>query len=252
MNDWAKNNMTVEELCSDTINRWLRDIQARHLSPNTVANRRRHMLALWRAAADGGLCEEPPRRLRPVKVPYQAPRAWTVDEVQAVLDVCKKLRRTRKGKMPRCVLWVLAVRIAWESGMRFVDVVRLRLDDIQPDGLVILGQSKTSRPTIFRLSEATLLLLKESLVQHPRAFACPWASSKESFRRQFAVVVRRAGVRKGTWKWIRRSSATDVEKTCPGAGASHLGHAHGSTIAAKHYIDPYILGSPTVRPTPIS
>jgi len=252
MDDWAGRNVSVNELDANTFNRWLRDIQESHLSPQTVLNRRRHLLAMWRAAADEGMCDEPPRRLRPVKAPYQAPRAWTVEEVQAVLDVCKKLRRTRSGKIPRSTQWSLAVRVAWESGMRFVDVTRLKCDDIQPDGLVVIGQSKTARPTIFRLSPSTLLLLQESLKDHPRKLACPWASSKESFRRQFSLIVSRAGVRKGTWKWIRRSSATDVEKACPGAGASHLGHAHGSTIAAKHYIDPYILGAPRVTPTPIN
>jgi integrase len=249
--DWAGRAVRVGELDSDTFNRWLRDLQSGHLSPSTVANRRRHLLALWRAAADAQLCEEPPRRLRPVKIPYAPPRAWTVDEVRALLQVTEKLRRTRRGKMPRNVWWTLAVRIAWDSGLRGVDVLRLKVDDIQPDGLVVIGQSKTNRPTLFRLSTGTMRMLAESLTAHPRKLVVPWGATKESFRRQFANIVQKAGIRRGTWKWIRRSSATDVEKACPGAGASHLGHAHGSTVAAKHYIDPYIIGSRSVCPTPL-
>lgn len=251
ISDWARKPVAVHELEPDTFNRWLRDLQEGHLSPNTVANRRRHLLALWRAAADRQLCEMPPRRLRPVKVPYSPPRAWTVDEIRQLLTVTTRLGRTRKGKIPRSIWWTLAVRIAWESGMRLNDVLRLRVEDIQPDGLVVLGQSKTRRPTIFRLTPITMAMLNESLAKHPRKLACPWTSTKESFRRQFTLIVQRAGIRKGSWKWIRRSSATDVEKSCPGAGATHLGHAHGSTIAAKHYLDPYILGAPRVAPTPL-
>jgi integrase len=249
--DWAGRNVCVHELDADTFNRWIRDISESDLAPSTVANRRRHLLALWRAAADQNLSEEPPRsrRLRPVKIPYEPPRAWTVDEVRSLLHVCEKLRRTRKGKMPRSVLWTLAVRVAWESGMRLTDVLRLKVNEVQPDGVTVVGQSKTRRPVVFRLSQNTMAILGESLVTHPRSFVVPWASTKESFRRQFSLIVKRAGVRKGSWKWIRRASATDVEKSCPGAGATHLGHAHGSGIAVKHYIDPYILGAPSVKPT---
>jgi integrase len=246
---WAGRELGVHEINPDVFNRWLRDLQETTVSPATVANRRRHLLALWRAAADHGLAEEPPRRLRPAKVPYSPPRAWTVDEIKTLLATCRRLRRTRKGKMPRSVWWSLAVKVAWESGLRLTDVLRLRCDHIQPDGLVVMGQSKTGRPIVFRLSESTIALLNESLQTHPRKLVCPWTATKESFRRQFALIVRRAGIRKGSWKWIRRSSATDVEKACPGAGAAHLGHAHGSTIAARHYLDPYIIGAPRVQPT---
>lgn len=247
--DWAGGFCAVEALEPDLFNRWLRDLQEGNLSAATIANRRRHLLALWRAAADTGKCEQPPRRLRPMKVPYVPPRAWTVDEVRAILAVCRGLRRTRQGKMQRDVFWSLAVRLAWESALRLTDLLRLRVEDVRPDGLVVMGQSKTNRPVAFRLSQQTLDALKASLEGDTRKLVLPWPSSRESFRRQFANVVRKSGVRKGTWKWLRRSSATDVEKACPGAGASHLGHAHGSVIAARHYLDPYIIGAPTVCPT---
>lgn len=252
MDEWAGRAVAVSELSPDLFNRWLRDLQDEgRLSPATVACRRRHALALWRAAADDRLVEEPPRRLRPAKVPYTPPRAWTVDEVREILATCGKLRRTRKGKMPRAEWWSMAVRIAWDSGLRLSDLLRLKAIDIQPDGRAVVTQSKTSRPVFVTLSPATMEALKASMAAHPRKLICQWDSSRESFRKQFAVIVRRAGVRKGTWKWIRRSSATDVERSCPGAGAAHLGHAHGSDIAAKHYIDPYIVGSSRVAPTPI-
>lgn len=254
ISEWAGRDLCVHELDADTFNRWVRALSEGHLSPSTVANRRRHLLALWRAAADRNLADEPPRsrRLRPVKVPYAPPRAWTVDEIRELLATCSRLRRTRKGKVQRSVLWSLALRVAWESGMRLTDVLRLRVDEIQPDGLAVTGQSKTRRPIVFRLSEPTLALLRDSLATHPRPLVVPWTSTKESFRRQFALVVKRAGVRKGSWKWIRRASATDVEKACPGAGAAHLGHAHGSAIAAKHYLDPYIIGTQRTAPTALS
>lgn len=246
---WSGRGMQTSDLKPEVFNNWLRDLSEKDLSPSTVACRRRHLLALWRAAAESGKAEEPPRRLRKAKVPWIAPRAWTVDEVRAILATCSTLKRNRPGQMPRGEWWSLAVRIAWETALRSGDLMRLRADAFDRTGLGVVTQSKTSRPVVVRLSESTLGLLQKSLQNHPRKLALPWGASKESFRRQFQLIVKNAGVRPGTWKWLRRSSATDVEKACPGAGAAHLGHAHGSTIAARHYLDPYIIGSPHVMPT---
>lgn len=248
ISDWHGGTLWVGELDAGVFNRWLRDLQATSLSPSTIANRRRHLIALWRAAADAGLAPEPPRRLRPAKVPYVAPTAWTIDEVRAILRVCERLRRTRRGKMPRAELWSIAVRIAWESGLRLSDLLRLQTQDVRGDGVVAVTQSKTGRPVIFRLSQKTVRLIHQSVDARPRTLVVEWPASRESFRKQFAVIVKAAAVRKGTWKWIRRSSATDVEKACPGAGAPHLGHARGSTVAMRHYIDPYIVGTSAVQP----
>lgn len=249
MNKWAGRQVEASELEPDLFNRWVRHLQEGRMAPATVANRRRHLLTLWRAAADRGLCSDPPRRLRPAKVPYTPPRAWTVDEVRRVLEVTRLLRRTRQGQMPRSEFWTLAVRIAWESGLRLGDTLKLRAEDIQPDGVVVMGQSKTMRPVVFVLSAKTRQMIAESIAARPRSVVLPWGSSRETFRKQFALIVKKAGIRRGTWKWLRRSSATDVEKACPGAGATHLGHARGSTIAARHYLDPYIVGAPSVAPT---
>lgn len=251
VNKWAGRPLVADELEPDLFNRWVQHLQAGKNAPATIANRRRHLLTLWRAAADRGMCQDPPRRLRPARVPYTPPRAWTVDEVKRLLEVAGTLRRTRQGKMNRATFWTLAIRIAWESGLRLGDALKLNAADIQPDGMVVMAQSKTSRPVVFRLTEKTRAMIEQSMQGRARAAVLPWPSTREAFRKQFALIVKKAGVRRGTWKWLRRSSATDVERLCPGAGAPHLGHARGSTIAARHYIDPYIVGAPLVAPTPL-
>jgi hypothetical protein len=67
---------------------------------------------------------------------------------------------------------------------------------------------------------------------------------------QARILVAKAGIRAGTWKWLRRASGTDVEVQRPGAGSVHLGHAPGSRVFAESYADAEILGRqiPTPRP----
>jgi hypothetical protein len=66
--------------------------------------------------------------------------------------------------------------------------------------------------------------LRATLEVCPRSLVCPWPASGETFRDQVERLVHRAGVRPGTWKWIRRGSGTDVELQARGAGHRHLGN----------------------------
>ena len=126
---------------------------------------------------------------------------------------------------------------------------RLRADMIGPNGVVAFSQHKTGRVVIGRLSESTLEVLRSSLAYLPRDLVTPWDCSHETFTDQMRTLVTKAGIRAGTWKWLRKSGATDVELQSPGSATRHLGHAPGSTIAARHYIDPAILHREFVSPS---
>ncbi len=96
--------------------------------------------------------------------------------------------------------------------------------------------------------------LRASLVRCPRELVTPWLGSHETFSDQVRTLVRRAGVRPGTWKWVRRTSATDVEIQEPGAAPRHLGHAPGSKVAYASYVDPAQVAAARrgVSPRPLS
>jgi integrase len=122
---------------------------------------------------------------------------------------------------------------------------------VRPDGTTTIIQAKTGRPVSVVLSPGTLEALRVSLAACPRLLVCPWPASQETFTAQVRVLVRRAGIRAGTWKWLRRASGTDVEVQRPGAGSVHLGHAPGSRVFAESYGDPEILGRLLPGPRPL-
>ncbi|MEI6239608.1 MAG: tyrosine-type recombinase/integrase [Planctomycetia bacterium] len=179
---------------------------------------------------------------------------WTLEEVRKLVAACRSLPRMHPCGLRRSVWWGLAVRVAWDTGLRWGDMVRLRVDEIRGD-LVIVGQRKTRRPVCGRLAPSTVAALRESLDACPRQLVAPWTASHETFNAQVRRLVAKAGIRAGTWKWLRRAGATDVEIQAPGRGMSsrHLGHAPGSRIAEIHYLDPAIIaaGVPMVSPREI-
>ena len=213
---------------------------------------RTQLLALWRAAADDYLCEPPRRRVRSQRCPWKPPVAFSRDELVQLVAASRSLPRCHPCGLRRSVWWELALRVAWDSGLRFGDMVALRVDQISESGMLAVPQSKTGRIVVVRLSAPTMDLARLSVAIAPRGVLLPWAASHETFAAQFRLLTRKANVRAGQWKWIRRGSATDVELQSPGAASAHLGHAPGSQIAARNYLDPLLLMRCGVGPRSLS
>ena len=245
---WAGGPVQLAELDEASASAWLRDYAASGVSPQTVRSKKCGLLALWRAAADQGLCEPPTRRIRAVRCPWRPPVAWDWEEVSKLLETCQKLPRWHKCGMRRSAWFDLAVRVAWDSGLRRGDQLALPVSAVRADGTVAISQSKTGRPVVFRLAPSTMEALTRSLEVAPRELVTPWPCSHETLDDQFGRLVAKSGIRPGTWKWIRKSSATDVEVQCPRAGSVHLGHVPGSRIAERSYLDPAILGRTVTTP----
>jgi integrase len=239
---WGGGPVLLESLDELRVSAWLRDLSATR-APSTVRAKRVQVLALWRAAADDGLCTPPTKRVRSPKVPWKAPVAFTYDEACRLLRATGRLQRGHPCGIRRSEWWRLAVMVAWDTGLRWGDLVTLQADQIGADGLVVRPQRKTGRPYIGRISASTAEAVHRSLERTPRGTVLPWEASHETFSAQFRRLTSLAGVRTGTWKWLRRGSATDVELERPGSASAHLGHRPGSTVAATNYLDPAILGA---------
>jgi integrase len=250
---WHGSPVRLVDLDERMLSEFLADYQRQGRSPATVRAKRTQLLALWRDAADQELCRAPTRRVRRVRVPYTPPTAWTIEEVDRLVATCATLQRWHPCGLRRSIWWSLAIRVAWDTGLRWEDQVkRLRVDQITQAGYIAVPQSKTGRVVVCHLSDTTMLALRQSLVDGTRHLATPWVASHETFAEQFRRIVLLAGVRGGTWKWLRRGSATDCELQQAGSGSPHLGHTPGSQIAARHYLDPAILAQRQTNPRPLA
>jgi integrase len=232
----------LDELNELEISAWLRDYSASGRAPATVRSKRVSIVSLWRNAADEGYVDPPKRRIRSQKV-ILSPVCWDSSEVVRLLNACSLLKRTHRCGLPRRLWWELAVRVAWDSGLRKGDLFNLRVDQIPESGLFGIIQSKTKRLQVCRLDEPTLELMHKTLKLCPRELVCPWPASHETFSEQVKRLVCLAGVRPGSWKWLRRASGTDVEVQQLGAAARQLGHRPGSAVTYQSYVDPVIVAT---------
>lgn len=242
---WAGRPIPLDQIDERSVSEWLRDYAAT-VKPHTVRSKKNQLLALWRAAADDGLCDEPSaRRVRRVRCPELVVDAWTREEVEQLLRTAATLPRRHKCGLRRAAWFDLAIRVAWDSGLRWGDLVALRVDSVQPDGTTVV-QSKTGKAVTFRLSPTTLEALAATLEAFPRTLVCPWPASHETFNDQVRTLVAKAGIRAGTWRWIRRGSGTDVEAQSDGTGHLHLGNTRN--VFERSYLSPAIVGRKTPAP----
>ncbi|WP_428305504.1 phage integrase SAM-like domain-containing protein [Lacipirellula sp.] len=213
------------------------------LSAYTIKARLSNIISLWNAAADEDLVPYPRlRRLRRPKCPALVIECYTTEEVQRLLAAAAQLKRQYSNGVRACDYWTAAIRVAWDSGLRRGDVIRLRKSAIREDGALRVVQNKTRQIVSVRFRESTMAAL--AAIQYDDALA--WTMDLTYFGRHFKKLVRASRIGKGSFKWVRRSSGTYVEMIQPGAGTKHLGH-RTPQVFDRHYdgkLGPHLLPQP--------
>jgi integrase len=200
-------------------------------SPVTVRSYRGDCLTLWNAAADDDLAPYPrPRRIYSPDKPDLVVDCYRREEAHALLAEAAKLKGAYPNGVPRRDYWQAVIPLAWDSGLRRGDVWTLRRDWIRPDRTLRVVQRKTKRAVTVRLHPSTVAALDRVAKAEP----CRWLLDPTYFGRHFKRLVKRSGVNRGTFKWLRRASGSYVELAQPGAGHKHLGHNDPATFQ-RHY-----------------
>ena len=248
--EWAGAGVRLRELSELMVSHWLRYLEGR-VKPSTARSKRVQILSLWRGAASEYLCDPPTRAVRATRVPWEPRECWTREEVSKLIREASWAPRRHSCGLRRADWWELAIRIGWDTGLRWGDQMRLRVDEMI-EGLAVVRQRKTSGPVAVRLHPSTRALLEWSLTEAPRELVTPWDASQETFAKQLRLLVAKAGITPGTWRFLRRGGATNIEGQAPNRGmaARHLGHAPGSKIAELNYINPRVgaMASPSIMP----
>jgi integrase len=230
------NGLTVE-----LANRWLCARKDDGLSPATIKGNRTSLLMLWREAHDLGAATEA-GKVRTVKVPAKIPVAFTLEEVRLLIAACAQLKGTfRRVPIRRRIYFSSLFNADYDTALRLGDLLSIERSWIWPGGYVSIVQSKTRQSHRVQLRAETLAQIDECMADWPgRALIWPEFAKRKRVYEYVRRLVGIAGIRKGTTKWIRRSSASYVEAAHPGCGAAHLGHKTAG-LAERYYFDPMIV-----------
>jgi integrase len=189
----------------------------------TVRSERVILVSLWKWAYESGLIDEAPRGIMRIKARRAPTRAWTVEQLQSVVEATRKydkrLLRSGADKGQFLRAWVL---LGYECGARHGDLWRFTGEHISGDA-ISWTQSKTGDAIVRLLSEPCLEACRVMLKASPDGRILGWACKPRQAMRIIRELLDEVGVG-GTSKWLRRSGATHCEMASPGAGRMHLGH----------------------------
>lgn len=238
----------VGDLSDAQVNGYLAAVDAAGHSRWTVRGERQRLLALWNGAFDDGLLAMPPRRVRKIAIPESVVHAWGEAELRKLLDACDTLRGRFKNR------WRIArrdygralVMLAYDTGARLGDLERFALADIASDGTIWWVQSKSGKEQGATLWPETIEAVR--IIAHPERRAIFGGTLDRNYFYLWARgLIGSAGLT-GTFRWIRRSSGSLVERDNPGWGHKQLGNR--PEVFRKHYDCKRITQAVENRPRP--
>ena len=213
-------SLTVRDL-----NRYLTSCERDGHAAATIQSIRASLSAVLRAAQERWPGVAPAGKVRRVRQPVVLPQTWTVAEVQRLIEAAN----TR--------WWNTLLRGAWYTGLRRTDLLLLERQQFDGEGVAEIVQHKTGK----RLAIAMPVSLLQELPHVGKLWT--WRLSYETFRRQFAAIVKRAAIPRGPFKRIRKSAGNEAERLRPWCGHLFLGNERRTF--ERHYLARS--GQPVVR-----
>lgn len=219
----------VEEVTTDMVDEYLTQA-LNNLAPVTVANHRRYLTTLMRAAQrERDLVVICTRGFRRVKTPRPVPRAFSLDEIRRLVEAARRTAGSFRGVKKAVFLeaWILS---AYCLGLRTGDLWSMRWSDVRGQRAYI-AQSKTGSPLVAVFTDEAMAAC-ERLPRRQRIFGD--FAAVNTIQQWVKACVASAGL-DGTTRFLRRSCATyaKVKGMSPQAKLGHLTPG----LAERHYVD---------------
>lgn len=241
-NEFFGSNAQSEDLTGPKLNEFVAFLQLR-INNTTAGNYRRALCRIWNFLTE---LEDKPsyeiRRLRRPKSVEQPVIAWTLSDLKLLLDGCEQFKG-RHLKIGVCVrdYFRALLLTAYDTGLRPSDlfVIRWSQYDRQSRSITLI-QHKTGKPHIAFLADETVAAIDSIHGRRDGIFPLTWGGVRRWMERIFEHAsrhgfVRVAGKNLGT---LRKTNATEIYIVDgEAAAAESLGHASGTRIVRKSYID---------------
>jgi integrase len=219
--------------------------------PATVKKDIAQLVSLWNHAAkkrmtrsDGTMIEYPdlPRGL--VKVALRPPKAYTLEEVDALIRTCRA-RKGMIGPVPAWWLWETLLTTAWQTAERIGGLLALRWRDVDLDARLVTFDGESRKGGTKTIIRSITPDLAKMLSLHRRGdddLVWPWAEHRRrtALWRSLQILGDRAGVQTRGFHSIRKASGSYVA-AAGGDATEYLSHSDSKTTR-EHYLDRRIVG----------
>jgi integrase len=177
-------------------------------------------------------------------VPKPVPKAYTVEELSALVAAAKR-RRGMIGPVPACWYWMTKLMAMYQTGERLGAVLELRWRevDLERHTLTFLAATRKGRRATKTLPiTPRLCQLMSHEVGPDDARVWPWLDVRDrlSLYNSLRILCRSAGVEYKSPHSIRKSTASYLRRGGVSA-KDQLGHSD-DRMAELHYYDEEIVG----------
>jgi integrase len=229
---FIKRRSTVADFQVLQINQFL-DWLRLNRKPDTFRTTRGGLLTLWKFAIEESLTSIQPAGLRKVRIKRRSPVAWTPEELTKLIQSLHESAEWSRSRMP-CgvptgIWWEAIIRTAYDTGMRLGDLLCASPKQINVNGesaVIRYIANKTGDEFFRSMRPRTWYAVQQAIMTNRNAPNLIWPlwGARDNFYVVFNRIVARAEIRKGTFRWIRRTAVTWADIVNPGLGQQVAGH----------------------------
>ncbi len=228
---------TVDDLDDLTVQRYIASRRA-VVKAATARKDRNQIAALHRYCAARRYTEQFPTYPQ-IRAPGRIPRAYTVDDVSALLREALRKRPPIRGTtlQPHMFLSTL-VRCCWETAERIGAHLALEWQDVDLAGRYVVFRAegrKGATRDIMRPISHDLAGWMEQIRAAESESVWPWHADKSTLWHHFKGLCKRAGVVNRGFHGLRKSAASYI--AAAGGDATQLLDHSNPAITKRHYLD---------------
>lgn len=238
---FLKRPAKIADLTADAMNPWLTSALTLNRR-TTVHTYRRMILVLWRYCYEIGVLNEWPRRVKPIRQPGRIIEGYDAAQMATLLRTADALPGVyRRTGIEKRLWWTAFLLTAWATGLRLGDLLRIERDWIKVgddgSGRLSVVMNKTGNVIHRVLPTIAVAAIDRLMATGDKRILCfPLSCDSRDYFREFKQLAKDAGL-SGTTKWIRRGSASEVERLCAGAARYHLGHRSPGMFDMAYRVD---------------
>ena len=206
-------------------------------SPGTVNKDRRSLLCLWHAAADLGLCPQPPR-IPKVREPASVPHTFTADELKELLAAAARMPDVGLYHGP--TWWASLLVFLYQSGARITAALKVETTDVDFVNRVVVlrgENAKTHKTQVVSINDTGVFWLRKQISTR-RGEVWPWPKHHRRLFEWFKRLVELTSVEmpaRTAFHSFRRTHATAVCELF-GLEAASRQLAHSSIAVTRRYV----------------